>query len=98
VALLRVVEYETIVADPLMLPKESPWIVGKALSLNIGPKGMLLLMDWGPSLDQVLRIAVPSASPSASIPTLADVRWNRMMPPMNDVANRLHFVGVRFLL
>lgn len=97
VALLRLIEYETMVRDPLV-PSDGPSsVMGLALSLNISSRGMLVLMDREPLRDQVLRVSVPSAAGTVSAPTLADVRWTRTVPLINDRAAPLYFVGLRFL-
>ncbi len=68
----------------------------KALSLNLSPGGMLLLMDCALELNQVLRLHIPTPTDLARTPTLAEVRWIRSVPFAQDPG--LHFVGVRFLL
>jgi PilZ domain len=52
---------------------------GKALTLNISSGGMLILMDQAPNVEQVLKIYVPTPVTIAETPTLAEVRWTRML-------------------
>jgi hypothetical protein len=71
---------------------------GHALSLNISSKGLLILMDREPEVDQTMRISVPSAAQEVNIPTMADVRWARKVPFMSSEAHPFFFVGLRFML
>lgn len=71
---------------------------GHALSLNIGPQGLLVLMDREPAIDQMMRISVPSPIPEISIPTMADVRWIRKVPLITGKTHPVFFVGLRFML
>ncbi len=69
---------------------------GKALSLNMSPGGMLLLMDWRPEHEQVLRLQVPAGVQYLRTPTLAEVRWTRDVPFPGP--HTLCFVGIKFLV
>lgn len=71
---------------------------GYALSLNIGPQGLLVLMDREPVIDQMMRISVPSPIREISIPTMANVRWIRRVPLICGKIHPLFFVGLRFML
>jgi hypothetical protein len=95
---LRSIAYIQISADPSCTKQEGDGAVGLALSLNISPKGLLILMDREPVIDQVMRISVPSPAPGVSIPTMADVRWTRKVPLMSGKTRPIFFVGLRFLL
>lgn len=92
VAVMREVPYQTTQSTET---KGAEFREGKALSLNISPGGMLLLMDWSPGVDQVLRVHVPTAGDRTIIPTVAEVRWLRKVPFPHH--NGLYFVGIRFL-
>ncbi len=91
-ALMREVPYQTTQSTET---KGAEFREGKALSLNISSMGMLLLMDWPPGVDQVLRLHVPTAVDRTMIPTVAEVRWLRDVPFLHH--NGLYFVGVKFL-
>lgn len=92
VALLRPISYQASV--PL---EDEPRFdrSGKALSLNISSGGILLLMDWAPPVEQVLKVNVPTPLTAAETPTLAEVRWVRKVP--FGVDDSLCFVGLKFL-
>lgn len=98
IALIRRVQYETMVSDPLNVETASSCIQGEALSLNISSKGMLVLMDRVPRRDEVVRLMVPSPIGSVNTPTLADVRWTSPLPLVKETAQPLYFVGLRFIL
>ena len=68
---------------------------GEAVSINISSGGMLLLMDWNPDINSVMRVTVPTPVNLAKIPTLAEVRWKRKSPYFNETG--LYFVGLRFI-
>lgn len=70
---------------------------GKALSLNISSGGMLILMDQAPKVEQVLKIYVPTPVALAETPTLAEVRWTRMVPFGRSNSYAAHFVGIKFM-
>lgn len=92
VALLRPISYE--LTAPLDHEPPMPRR-GKALSLNISSGGILLLMDQAPTVEQVIKIKVPTPLALAETPTLAEVRWVRRAPfPMEDGVS---FVGLKFL-
>lgn len=92
VALLRPISYELTapVDHEPPLPRR-----GKALSLNISSGGMLLLMEQAPTVEQVMKIKVPTPLALAETPTLAEVRWVRRAP--FPVENEVCFVGLKFL-
>lgn len=91
-ALLRSITYKFTV--PLEHEPEFDR-VGKALSVNISSGGILLLMDWAPQVEQVLKVNVPTPLAMAETPTLAEVRWVRKVPFGTD--HGLCFVGLKFL-
>lgn len=68
---------------------------GDALTLNISSGGMLLMMDWEPEVNRVIRVDVPSSVNLARIPTLAEVRWKRRSPYCTDTG--VYFVGLSFV-
>ncbi len=98
VALLREIPYELTT-----LPGEEEFLgqqegvdrQGKALSLNISSGGMLLLMEWAPVPERVLRVHVPTPVSLARTPTLAEVRWIRRVP--FTAQDGPYFVGLKFL-
>jgi len=73
-------------------------MAGHALSLNISSKGLLILMDREPEVDQTMRISVPSAAQEVDISTMTDVRWVRKVPFMSGGVHPFFFVGLRFML
>lgn len=93
-ALLRPILYEIMVQEGGggSLAKK-----GKALSLNISSGGMLILMEQAPKVEQVLKIYVPTPVTIAETPTLAEVRWSRMLPFEGSNSPTAHLVGVRFM-
>lgn len=94
IALLRPIPFEmtTQADDP-----EDRGRAGKALSLNISSGGMLVLMDYAPPVEQVLKVLVPTPTALAGTPTLAEVRWTRKMPFGRGNGNGPFFVGLKFL-
>jgi hypothetical protein len=70
----------------------------KALSLNISSGGMLVLMDQAPTIEQVLKVYVPTPITEAETPTLAEVRWTRKLPFEKPYGNGAYFVGLKFIL
>jgi hypothetical protein len=68
---------------------------GHALSLNISPGGMLLLMNGEPALQQQLKISLPLLPMKGPAPSLAEVCWTRSVPAR--LQGNLVFVGVRFV-
>ncbi len=69
---------------------------GEALAVNISSKGMLLLMDQPPALNQELRVQVPTPLTMIKTPARAEVRWTRKIHMDRDESR--YFVGVRFLV
>jgi c-di-GMP-binding flagellar brake protein YcgR len=70
---------------------------GKALTLNISSGGMLLVMDQAPSVQQVMKVYVPTPITAAETPTLAEVRWMRRLPFGKINTNGAYFVGLKFI-
>lgn len=70
---------------------------GKALSLNISSGGMLVLMELAPSIDQVLKVYVPTPVNNAGTPTLAEVRWKRKLPFGEVKGQGAYLVGLKFM-
>ena len=94
VALLRPIPYE--MTAPLE-PGGGQNPHGKALSLNISSGGMLVLMDHAPTLEQVMKVHVPTPLTLAETPTLAEVRWTRRIPFGAGNGKGAFFVGLKFL-
>ena len=94
VALLRPIPFEmtTQINGP-----SDPVINGKALSLNISSGGILVLMDYAPEVEQVLKILVPTPTNSVGTPTLAEVRWTRKVPFGRQNGQGTYFVGLKFI-
>jgi c-di-GMP-binding flagellar brake protein YcgR len=92
-ALLRPIQYE------LTTPVEAHAASihsGKALSLNISSGGMLILMDQAPTIEQVMKVYVPTPISVAETPTLAEVRWTRRLP-FGKTNGGAYFVGLKFM-
>jgi len=70
---------------------------GQVLSLNISSGGMLVLMDQLPSIEQVMKVYVPTPINMADIPTLAEVRWTKKLPFGKPSGNGAFFVGLKFI-
>jgi hypothetical protein len=70
---------------------------GQVLSLNISNGGMLVLMDQAPSIEQVMKVHVPTPINMAEIPTLAEVRWTKQLPFGKPNGNGTFFVGLKFI-
>ena len=101
VALMREIPFESTHVVESEEQEDQPATVqngkrGKALSLNMSPGGMLLLMDWQPEYEQVLRLQVPAGVQYLRTPTLAEVRWTREVPFPGQ--HNLCFVGIKFLV
>ncbi len=100
-ALLREIQFESSQVFEMEEPPSVPTgpetaMRGKALSLNMSPGGMLLLMDWRPEHEQVLRLQIPASAQYLRTPTLAEVRWIRALPFPGH--QNLCLVGLRFLI
>jgi hypothetical protein len=93
-ALLRPILYE--MTTPVEVPAASSHN-GKALSLNISSGGMLVLMDQAPTIEQVMKVYVPTPISAAETPTLAEVRWTRRLPFGTTNGNVAYFVGLKFM-
>jgi hypothetical protein len=65
--------------------------------VNISSGGMLLLMDQVPTVEQVLKVYVPTPITLTDTPTLAEVRWTRKVPFSRTKESDSYFVGVKFL-
>ncbi len=65
------------------------------LVINVGSGGLCMLTEWAPTMGEVVRIYVPTPAPLAQTPTLAEVRWVRVLPPGFEGGNA---VGLKFLL
>jgi hypothetical protein len=77
--------YDTITSRP-----------GNALFLNISAGGMLLLMDHAPTVQQIMKLYVPTPVGQAKTPTLAEVRWTRPSPTVPSCGTYL--VGVKYMI
>ena len=93
-AMLRPIPYEMV--TPVEAPAASTQS-GKALSLNISSGGMLVLMDQGPAIEQVMKVYVPTPISMTETPTLAEVRWTRKLVFGNPNGNGAYFVGLKFM-
>jgi hypothetical protein len=58
---------------------------------------MLLVMDQAPSVQQVMKVYVPTPITAAETPTLAEVRWMRRLPFGKINTNGAYFVGLKFI-
>ena len=67
---------------------------GDAFLVDITRRGMLLLMDQNPPVQQVFEIQVP-VSTTGKTPGLVEVCWTRRIP-IEDSESR-YLVGVKFL-
>ena len=92
VALLRPIPYEVTPSHEQEPASERR---GHALSLNMSSGGMLVLMDFVPSVERVLKVKVPTPLALVETPTLAEVRWVRKIP--FDDQNGPALVGLKFL-
>lgn len=68
---------------------------GQALSVNISPGGMLLMMEGEPTLHDRLMIRLPQGSLRGACPSVAEVCWTRSVPAL--LQGDVFFVGVKFL-
>ena len=93
-SLLRTIPYEmTIPVDDPSVPAHQR----KALSVNISNRGMLILMDEAPAIEQVMKVYVPTPITAADTPTLAEVRWARELPFGRNNDAGPYFVGLKFM-
>jgi hypothetical protein len=90
--MIRVIEYER---QPDLFETEFVPRAGKALTLNMGSGGMLVLMDQLPTVTEILKVYVPTPIRQAQTPTLAEIAWTRPLPLASDT---LHFVGLKFVI
>jgi hypothetical protein len=95
---MRPISFTIIRTDLWRTNQDGNGTAGHALSLNISSKGLLILMDREPEVDQTMRISVPSAAQEVDIATMADVRWTRKVPFMRGEVHPFFFVGLRFTL
>lgn len=72
-------------------------VVNRGFLININSQGLLVLMDWAPAIDQMVRISVPSPYCGISTRTLADVRWTKSAPLGSVDMKTVCFVGLRFV-
>jgi hypothetical protein len=93
-ALLRPILYE--MSSPVK-DADSSIHIGKALSLNISSGGMLLMMDQAPTIEQVMKVYVPTPITAAETPTLAEVRWMKRLPFGKTNGTGAYFVGLKFV-
>jgi hypothetical protein len=94
--MMRAIEYEMIrPTGPELFKEQIVSRQGKALTLNISSRGMLLLMDQAPGVAEVLKVYVPTPINQARTPTLAQVAWTRPVPLAPDT---LQFVGLKFVI
>jgi hypothetical protein len=93
-ALLRPILYE--MSSPAE-DEDSSAHIGKALSLNISSGGMLLVMDQAPTIEQVMKVYVPTPITAAETPTLAEVRWMKRLPFGKTNGTGAYFVGLKFV-
>ena len=63
--------------------------------VNISNDGMCVLVSEEPAIQEVMRVQMPTPSPQANAPTLAEVRWIR---GITVGGNDLFFAGLKFLL
>ncbi len=98
VPLMRAIDIEMVATGTTLSGCQAVSVSGQALTLNISPKGLLVLMDREPEVDQVLRILVPSPVHEVGTPTLSEVRWTRKMPLLSGDAHPVYFVGLRYIL
>jgi hypothetical protein len=68
---------------------------GMAVMVNISNDGMCVLVGTKPAIQEVMRVQMPTPSPRANTPTLAEVRWVR---GVTVSGNDLFFAGLKFLL
>lgn len=98
ISLMGPIEYEVVGGDSGAFSQRGVGTTGCALSLNMSPAGILVLMEWEPPVDQVLRVSVLAARRDASPLLFADVRWTRSLPLLRGQASYMvYFVGLRFL-
>ena len=93
-AMLRPILYEMV--TPVEAQAASTQS-GKALSLNISSGGMLVMMDQGPAIEQVMKVYVPTPISMAETPTLAEVRWTKKLPFGRPNSEGAFFVGLKFM-
>lgn len=96
-AFLRPIPYEMLdwTGAEVQCGLTYPARAGQALSLNISPGGMLLMMDGEPMLQDRLRVRLPQNSLRNAGSSLAKVCWTRSVPVL--LHSHVVFVGVRFL-
>lgn len=98
-ALLRPIPYEIgIIAPPDQNPEDLIMSRrGKGLSVNISSGGILLLMNRIPEPQEVMKVYVPTPVNLAQTPTLAEVRWRRVLPFVDHNGDSIYFVGLKFV-
>lgn len=91
--LMRLVRYES--SPPLVAEEQPSEEEGAGIALNVGNGGLCLLLDWAPEVREVLRLHVPMPVSWAKTPTLAEVRWVRLLPFGYET---IYAVGLQFVL
>ncbi len=51
------------------------------LVINVGSGELCMLTEWAPTTGEIVRIHARTPAPLTQTPTLAEVRWVRMLPP-----------------
>ncbi len=68
---------------------------GQALSVNLSPGGMLLMMEGQPAPYQRLRVSLRRNATKEMAPEFVEVCWTRSVPAL--LQGDVFFVGVKFL-
>lgn len=99
VPFMRAIRYEASEALPTDEYQHEPYTParqGEALCINISSGGVLLMMDWDPQLERIIRLDVPTPVSPVRTPTLTQVRWKRKAP--SGEKNGRYFVGLKFIV
>lgn len=88
----RLVSYEC--RNPGDALGSEPRREGTGLTINVGDGGLCLLMDWAPTVGDILRLAISPPEPPLPSPRPAEVRW---VSPLPLACDNIYLVGMKFV-
>ncbi|HXF93174.1 MAG TPA: hypothetical protein VNK46_10505 [Nitrospiraceae bacterium] len=88
----RLVRYE--VRNPGGALDADPRREGTGLTINVGDGGLCLLLDWAPTVGDILLLEIVSPAVAIFPPRSAEVRWVTPLPLAHD---DIYLVGMKFV-
>ncbi len=87
----RLVRYEYRTSDDAL--GAEPRREGTGLTINVGDGGLCLLLDWAPTVGDIMRLAIVPPEPPLLSPCQAEVRW---VSPLPLACDNIYLVGIKF--